>query len=189
MCGNLAHAYPTADPPAALLAVDATVTLRSPRGRREVPVGDLAVGPLTTVLEPDEIVTAVNLPAPPDGARYAYLKYALRPLDFAILGVAVRVVVDERNTCRDVRIGLNGAAGRPLRATDAENVLDGAPAVAGARLTEAGEAAARQSDPLDEVFESGAYRRQMVGVYVRRALERALAGGATDGAAAGGAVG
>lgn len=174
LCGNLAHAYPTADPPAALIAVDAELTLRSPTGERQVPVADFMLGPLTTVLEPGELVTAVTLPAPPAGARYAYLKYAIRPLDFAILGVAVRLVTDAEGRCRQVRIGLNGAASRPLRATSAEQVLEGAPAAGAQQLAAAADAAADQSDPLDEVFESSNYRREMVRVYVRRALERAL---------------
>lgn len=174
LCGNLAHAYPTADPPAALLALDAVLTLRSPRGSRNVPVGEFALGPLTTVLEPDELITAVTLPPPPAGARYAYLKYALRPLDFAILGVAVRLTVDPEGRCGQVRIGLNGAAGRPLRATEAERILEGEVVGAGQLLAAAAEAAAGQSEPLGEVFESSGYRREMVRVYVRRALERAL---------------
>jgi carbon-monoxide dehydrogenase medium subunit len=176
LCGNLAHAYPTADPPAALLAVDAVLTLRSPRGSRRVPAGEFALGPLTTICEADELITAVTLPPPPAGARYAYIKYALRPLDFAILGVAVRLAVDPEGRCGQVRIGLNGAAGRPLRATEAEQILEGEDAGAGAAelLAAAAEAAAGQSEPLGEVFESSAYRRDMVRVYVRRALERAL---------------
>lgn len=174
LCGNLAHAYPTADPPAALMAVDAELTLRSPAGERRVPVTDFVLGPLTTVLEPDELVTAVTLPAPPDGARYAYLKYAVRPLDFAILGVAVRLVIDAEGRCHQVRIGLNGAANRPMRATGAEQILEGASTVGAAELAAAADAAADQSNPLGEVFESSGYRRDMVRVYVRRALERAL---------------
>jgi carbon-monoxide dehydrogenase medium subunit len=176
LCGNLAHAYPTADPPAALLALDAVLTLRSPRGSRNVPVGEFALGPLTTICEADELITAVTLPPPPAGARYAYLKYAVRPLDFAILGVAVRLAVDPEGRCGQVRIGLNGAAGRPLRATEAERILEGEMADAGAAqlFAAAAEAAAGQSEPLGEVFESSAYRREMVRVYVRRALERAL---------------
>ena len=176
LCGNLAHAYPTADPPAALLALDAVLTLRSPRGTRQVPADQFALGPLTTVLEPDELITGVTIPSPPAGARYAYLKYTLRPLDFAILGVAVQLAVDPEGRCRHVRIGLNGAANRPVRATHAEEILEGEP-VGGeqARLfAAAADAAAGQSEPLDEVFESSAYRREMVRVYVRRALERTL---------------
>ena len=176
LCGNLAHAYPTADPPAALLALDATLTLRSPHGSRQVPAGEFILGPLTTILEPGELVTSVILPPPPAGARYAYLKYALRPLDFAILGVAVRLAVDPEGRYRHVRIGLNGAASRPMRVTEAEQILEGAPTGSGSGqlLAAAAGAAADGSEPPDEVFESGAYRKEMIRVYVRRALERAL---------------
>lgn len=179
LCGNLAHAYPTADPPAALLVLDADVVISSRRGERAVPVADFITGPLTTILAPDELITAVTLPPPPPDARYAYLKYAIRPLDFAILGVAVRVVLGGDGRLRQVRIGLNGAADRPLRATAAEQLLEGAPhGTAGTTelAASAAEAAADQSDPLGEVFESSAYRRDMVRVYVRRALEKALGG-------------
>lgn len=178
LCGNLAHAYPSADPPAGLLALDATVTIRSSRGAREVPVEDFVLGPLTTVLEPDEIVTAVSLPAPPPGARYAYLKYAMRPLDFAIVGVAVRVAADADGTAGEVRVALTGAAGRPIRAREAEALVEGRPLeelrADPALLAAAGEAASAACEPLDEVFESADYRRRVAGVYVRRALGRAL---------------
>lgn len=173
LCGNLAHAYPTADPPAALLTLDAELTVASLRGERTVPVSEFITGPLTTVLAPDELLTAITLPPPPEGARYAYLKYAVRPLDFAILGVAVRVAVGADGLLGSVRIGLNGAADRPVRATEAERLLAGK-AADPATLGAAAEAAAAASDPLDEVFESGAYRKEMVRVYVRRALEEAL---------------
>lgn len=73
---------------------EAVIKFQSLLKRRQVPAGEFALGPLTTVLEPAELITAVTLPPPPAGARYAYLKYALRPLDFAIVGVAVRLAVD-----------------------------------------------------------------------------------------------
>lgn len=178
LCGNLAHAYPAADPPAGLLALDATVTIRSARGAREVPAEEFVLGPLTTVLEPDEIVTAITLPAPPPGAGYAYLKYAMRPLDFAIVGVAVRVAADADGTARGVRIALTGAAGRPIRSREAEALVEGRPLAElradPAALAAAGEAASAGCEPLDEVFESADYRRRVAGVYVRRALGRAL---------------
>ena len=176
--GSLAHADPAAEYPAVALALDAEVEALSPRGRRWLAAADFfidfALGPLTTVLEPDELVTAVSLPPQPADARYAYLKFALRPLDFAIIGVAIRLAADPEGRCRHVRIALNGAANRPVRATEAEQLLEGAPMAGSAGLlAEAADAAARQSEPLDEVFESSAYRREMVRVYVRRALERA----------------
>jgi len=173
LCGNVAHAFPTADPPAALIACDARIHLASKAGgERTVEAKDFFTGVMETVARADELITAVSLPPQPEGARGAYLKYAVRPLDFAIVGVAVRVVVSA-GRIEDVRIGLNGAASRPLRAAEAEAVLVGQTPTR-ELLAEAAQTAARHSDPLDEVDGSAAYRRRCVAVHTRRALERAL---------------
>ena len=174
LCGNIAHAFPTADPPAALVASDATIQLASRDGEREIPAEAFFTGIMETAARADEMVTAISLPAQPDGARTAYIKYSVRPLDFAIVGVAVRLVVGGDGTISEARIGLNGAANRTLRATEAESVLVGE-APSEELLAAAGAAAAAQSDPLDDIDGSAGYKRRVIGVYVRRALERALA--------------
>jgi aerobic carbon-monoxide dehydrogenase medium subunit len=175
LCGSVAHAFPTADPPGALIASDARVRLASKaRGEREVAADEFFRGLLETAAEPDELVTAVALPAQPDGARTAYLKFSIRPLDFAIVRVAVRLVLGADGTVADARIGLNGAANRTLRATAAEDVLRGE-APSGDLLRAAGDAAAAQSEPLADVDGDEAYKRTVIGVYTRRALEKALA--------------
>src|SRR3954449_8525674 len=89
LCGNVAHAFPTADPPAALVASEGVIHLASKAGgERTVAAEDFFVGVMQTAAGPEELVTAVGLPPQPDGARTAYLKYAIRPLDFAIVSVA-----------------------------------------------------------------------------------------------------
>src|SRR3954470_12227605 len=126
LCGNVAHAFPTADPPTALVASEGVVHVASRAGgEREVAAEDFFVGLMQTDAGPDELVTAVSLPPQPDGARTAYMKYAIRPLDFAIVSVAVRLVTDADGSIADARIGLAGAANRTLRATEAERVLVG----------------------------------------------------------------
>jgi carbon-monoxide dehydrogenase medium subunit len=175
LCGSVAHAFPTADVPGALVASDARVRLASAaRGEREVAMEDFFVDLLETAAEPDELVTSVVVPAQPDGARSAYLKFSIRPLDFAIVGVAVRIVLGADGTIADARIGLNGAADRTLRATEAEAVLRGN-APSDELFRAAGEAAAAQSDPLADVDGDEAYKRTVIGVYTRRALAKALA--------------
>jgi carbon-monoxide dehydrogenase medium subunit len=175
LCGNVAHGFPTADPPPALIACGARIVLRSrDRGEREVPAEQFFLGLMDTAAADDELVTAVRLPPQPEGARSAYLKYAMRPLDFAIVNAAVRLTLAEDGTIADARIGLGGAANHPLRATDAEAVLRGespTPEV----LARAGDAAAGQSEPLDDVDGSPGYKRRVIGVYTRRALAAALA--------------
>src|SRR5438270_2565890 len=81
LVGNVAHAFPTADPPAALIALGAEVRLRSTSGERVMSVEDFFTGFMQTALRPGEVVTAVEVPAQPPGAVGAYLKYAMRPLD------------------------------------------------------------------------------------------------------------
>jgi aerobic carbon-monoxide dehydrogenase medium subunit len=169
LCGNLAHAYPTADPPAALMVLDAVLRLRSLRAERAIPVEEFFTGPLTTVLAEDELIVSVTLPPPPAGARYSYRKYAIRPLDFAIVGVAVRIASDGEGPCRDVRVAVNGGANRPVRMPRAEQALEHRPLTAES-IEAAAQAAADQAEPLEEVFESAAYRRKMVKVFVTRAL-------------------
>jgi carbon-monoxide dehydrogenase medium subunit len=172
--GNVAHAFPTADPPGALIASDARVHLAGKRGgTRSVPAEEFFVGLLQTAAEPDELVTAIELPEQPAGARTSYVKFAIRPLDFAIVGVAARLVLGDDGTVTDARIGLNGAANRALRATDAEQVL------VGSRpdddlLARAGDAAAAQSAPLADVDGGVDYKRRVTGVYTTRALRGAL---------------
>src|SRR3954449_850850 len=163
LCGNVAHAFPTADPPAALVASDGVVHLASRSGgEREVAAEDFFVGVMQTEAAADELVTAVSLPAQPDGARTAYMKYSIRPLDFAIVSVAVRLVLDGDGAIGDARIVLAGAANHTLRATEAENVLVGerpSPEL----LQRAGRAAAGQCDPLADVDGTPDYKRRVAG--------------------------
>jgi carbon-monoxide dehydrogenase medium subunit len=175
LCGNVAHAFPTADPPAALVASDGVVHLASRSGgERDVAAEDFFVGVMQTEAAADELVTAVSLPAQPEGARTAYLKYSIRPLDFAIVSVAVRLVLGGDGAIGDARVALAGAANHTLRATEAESVLVGerpSPEL----LQRAGQAAARQCDPLADVDGTPEYKRRVAGVYTTRALARALA--------------
>jgi carbon-monoxide dehydrogenase medium subunit len=174
LCGSVAHAFPTADVPAALVASDATVELQSKSGgTREVPAEEFFLGIFQTKAGPEDLVTAVTLPTQPEGARTAYLKYALRPLDFAIVGVAVRVVLADDGSIADARIALNGAASRTLRATAAEQVLMGEQPSA-ELFARAGAEAAKQSQPVADVDGSADYKRRVCGVYTTRALARAL---------------
>jgi carbon-monoxide dehydrogenase medium subunit len=174
LCGNVAHAFPTADPPAALVASDGIVHLASRAGgEREVAAEDFFVGLMQTEAGPEELVTGVSLPAQPEGARTAYMKYAIRPLDFAIVSVAVRLVSGADGTIADARVALAGAHNHTLRATEAERVLVGerpSPEL----LARAGQAAARQAEPLADVDGTVDYKRRVAGVFTARALAKAL---------------
>lgn len=173
--GNLCHADPTGDPPAALIALGAEVEIASQAGRRRIPVEALFADYMETVLEPDELLTAIHLPPPAARSGSAYEKHRIRGVDTAVVGAAVMLTLDaDAETIVDARIGLAGAAVTPLRMADAEAALNGEKATDDA-LEKAASVAAATCSPLDDTEGSEWYRREMVRVFVRRAAERARA--------------
>ena len=171
--GNLSHGDPMTDPAASFMALDAEVTLRSSRGERTLPVEDFFVDYYETALEPDEILTSVRVP-PPAGAVWSHIKFTPRSEeDFATVGVAV-TLTGEGSRCDDVRIALNSVGPTIFRARGAEDVLRGRDITA-ERVEQAGAAAAEASDPIEDVRGTSDYKRDLVAVFVRRAVEQAAA--------------
>ena len=178
--GSVAHADPAAELPAALVALDARVQVTGPRGAREVAADAFFRGLLATTLEPDEILTALEVPAPPAG--WGFVEIARRPGDFALAGVAVTLPSPSLGGegIEGVRLVGFGVGDRPIRLGGAERVLAGGrlDAEAAAR---AGAAAGADCDPPSDVHGSAEYRRHLATVLVERALLQAgarLAGGA-----------
>ncbi|GAC1313376.1 MAG: glyceraldehyde dehydrogenase subunit beta [Chloroflexota bacterium] len=172
--GNLCHADPTADPPAALIALGAQLEIIGPGGTRQVAVEDFVRDFMETDLSPDEVLARVLLPPPRPAAGSAYEKHRLREVDTALVGVAVWLEVDDTGaTIRDARVGLAAAGATPMRSRAAEAELRGAPATADS-LARAAVAAADACEPLSDIEASEWYRRQMVRVFVQRAGSRAL---------------
>ncbi|PXY22224.1 FAD binding domain-containing protein [Prauserella muralis] len=157
--GSLVHADPAADLAAALLACDGTLVARGPRGEREIPATEFFLGPFTTPLEPDELLTEVRLPRQ-TGRGWAFEKFTRRAIDWAIVGVAV---------CGQ-SVGLVNMAGTPLRASATERAL-----ASGAPIAEAAELAAEGTSPVDEPHATAEYRRHLARVLTARALEAAAA--------------
>jgi aerobic carbon-monoxide dehydrogenase medium subunit len=172
--GGLAHADPNQDPPAAYIALEARVGVASKRGQREIPADELFAGYYETVLEPGEIITHVLVPRPERPLKTAYLKFLPRTADdYPTVGVAVALdVVDGR--CQDVRIGISAAGPTPIRARPAEDVLRGQ--TLNEELLRAAAATVPPiTDPVTDHRGSANYKSRMAEVFVRRALERALA--------------
>ena len=169
--GSLAHADPLADWPPVLMALDAEVHVRGPSGSRTVPMGDFVRGPYTTALERGELVTDIVVRECPRGA--AYLKYAYRHGDFAIVAVAAALRVDGGHVS-EARLAAIGVADRPIRLGPAEAKLAGMP-VSEDAFADAAEAAARSVSPPDDHRASSEYRRALLSAFVKRAL-RAAAG-------------
>lgn len=179
--GNLCHNLPGADSPPALIALDATVSLASSRGTRELAVTELFRGFMETTVEPDELLTEIRIPPACEGSRAVYLKHCLRDVDPALVGVAVFLTLaGDNGGCADVRIGIGGVSATPYRAVGAEKVLRGQP-LSRDSISAAAAIAASECDPIADAHGSARYRRKMLEVFARRAL---LAAWQADGAQA-----
>jgi aerobic carbon-monoxide dehydrogenase medium subunit len=167
--GAAAHADPSGDFPACLLALDAEFEVAGPTGKRVIKVKDFFVDPFTTALQPGEVLAEIRVPVPPSGTRGTYLKFSRRSQDWAIVAVAAQATVKD-GKFQDVRIGLTSMGGTPVRATAVEQALRGKKADA-ASIREAAEKAADGTNPPADLNGSPEYRRHLATVLTRRALE------------------
>jgi len=171
--GNICSAVPSADSAPSLLALDARLSIRGPKGTRTMQLDGFFAGPRRTLLELDEMVTEIGVPCPPKGSRGVYLKLSPRhSMDLAVVGVAVVASVKD-GICTDVRIGLGAVAPTPVRARLAESMLAGKP-VSRELIDEASRNAITQCSPIDDHRASQEYRCDMVYVMTRRALNEVL---------------
>jgi carbon-monoxide dehydrogenase medium subunit len=169
--GHLAHADPHMDLPPVLIALDAQVTVAGPSGERKIPVEQLFAGYFETVLARNELITELTVPAQKT-RRACYLKVTTRSAhDWPALGIAISVDGDGNNI-RDARIVVSAATERPTRLAGAEAAARGA--ADDALLRRTGDAAAEEAQVVDDAHGSAAYRKQLVRVYVGRALRKAL---------------
>jgi aerobic carbon-monoxide dehydrogenase medium subunit len=177
--GNLAFADPHSDLATLFLALDATVELVSPRGRRELPLDQFVRGPWETARRPDELLTSVRLSPWPSATAAAYVKFGVH--ERPTLGIAVALLLGGAGRARsawiaEARVVVGCVSPRPGRMPAAESRLSG---VGVAEVDDAvgavAEAAAAGVDPADDLYGSADYKREMVSVFVRRALRVAAA--------------
>ncbi len=169
--GSLAHADPAADYPAVLLVLDATISVVGPGGSRSIAAGDFFQDLYVTALAEDEIITGIEIPALPQGAGAAYLKFAQPASRFALVGCAAMVKVDG-GTCSEVRVAFTGVGNTPFRDSGVEGALSGKAADAAA-IEAAAAQAATGVDILSDHFANEDYRKHLAQVYARRALSEA----------------
>lgn len=169
--GSLCHLDPASEQPCFLAAQGGTLVLRSVRGERRVPAAEWAQGYMTPNLEPDELLTAVELDVWPRGHGWCFTEYARRQGDYAVVGVAVLATCDARRRFTELSIALCGVAPGPVRLHALEQALVGQTADAGAQRK--AEAAAREIDAMADAHVSADYRRHLAGVLTRRALATA----------------
>jgi carbon-monoxide dehydrogenase medium subunit len=172
--GNLAHGDPHMDLPPVLMALDASIVVTGRGGERELAVENLFAGYYETVLEPAELITELRIPAQ-GKRRAAYLKVTTGAADdWPALGVAVSFEA-EGKAVRDVRVVASAATEKAIRLEAAERILSGA-TIDDAVLARAGDAAADGTETVSDVRGSAAYKRELLRVYVRRAVRQALDG-------------
>ena len=171
--GNLAHADPNQDPPATLIALDASVRVRSSGGERGVRVDEFFTDYYETALQPGEVLTDILLPLPAAGSGSAFLKFLPRTADdYATVAAAASLRLDN-GVCRDVRLALGSAGPTPIRARAAEAILEGQ-APNDSTLRAAAAAVKDEVDPLSDIRGSAEYKREMSEVFAYRALRQAL---------------
>jgi aerobic carbon-monoxide dehydrogenase medium subunit len=174
MAGAVAHADPAADWPAALLAAEAEVVASGPDGERVIPIRELYIAILTTVLQPQELVTEIRVPRAVPRSGGAYEKLERKVGDYAVIGVGVQIVLDNSGNVAQAGVGLCNAGSTSIKATDAEEFLAGKP-LAPDNINEAARLAMEASDPVDDDRGPVDYKRAMVRELTRRALRRASA--------------
>jgi CO/xanthine dehydrogenase FAD-binding subunit len=172
--GNLCNASPAADTAPALLVLHACVELVGLGGTRELPLADFLCGPGQTALQPGEILTAVILPAPPAGARMAFLRKGRVQMDLAIVILAVLLLMDD-DVCVDARVAAGAVAPVPLRLGEAESILRGSQ-LDDATIDRARVAVGPAIAPISDLRSSAEYRRQLLSVYVKRGVLAAARG-------------
>ena len=168
--GSLAHADPAAELPAVAICLDAKLRMVGPRGSRDIEAEEFFQGYLTTALDPDEILVETWLPPLQPRTGQAWIEFARRHGDFALVGVAASIsLVDD--VVADARIVLTGVGGKPVRAREAETLLLGGsvPERAGA----AADAARTAIEPEADIHASKEYRAHLAGVLTERAIRLA----------------
>ena len=170
--GSLAHADPAAELPGVAVTCEGEITLRGPAGSRTVRAGDFFTGPLSTLREPDEIITGLHLPKWPSGRRWAFRKYARREGDFALAGILLFYDEERQGTLTNAHVGVIGACPRPHRLTRVETLLNGH-FIEDGLIRRAAATAAEEVDPPDDLHADAAYRRGLVATLIERGLRTA----------------
>lgn len=175
LVGNICNASPSAETAPALLTLDALVNIVGPNGARQAPLAKFFLGPGKTVLASDEIVSELIVPEPEPDAVGAYIKLSpRRAMDLAVVGVAVLLRVRD-GVCSEARIALGAVAPTPIRVPEAESILGGWAVNDDKILNQVADAAMEACRPISDVRGSAEYRREMVGVLVKRAIRNSLA--------------
>lgn len=174
VAGAMAEADPGGDWGPVVLALGGQVVCVGPQSSRTVEISDFFTDFYETALSPGELIKEVRLRVPPVGSGGAYLKLERRSGDFAVVGVAVQLTIGSSGVCEEIGIGLAGVGPTPVKPTAAEAVLRGS-TLSDAAVDAAVRCLDAAIDPASDVRAPAEYRREMAGVFFRRALAKARA--------------
>lgn len=167
--GNLCNGSPSADLTPPLIALGASLMVFSPQGEKTVNIEEFILGPSRTILQPDEILTGITIPLPPQEAKFTFLKHSLKKsMDIAVVNIAAMVSLSG-DTCTSCKIVLGAVAPTPMRSKQAEAALTGK-VLDEENIIKAAEAAATECSPISDLRCSADYRRELVRVLVGRTL-------------------
>jgi aerobic carbon-monoxide dehydrogenase medium subunit len=170
--GSLVHADPSADWPAAILALGGELKVSGPKGQRQIAAEEFFLAPMTTAIEPTEILTEIRVPVASRRYGSAYLTLAQQASGFAVVGIAVWLRMDTKGRCEDIGVGVTGLSEKPFRARTVEERLRGnkpTPKL----IEECASKVAEGSAPLDDLHASAKFRAHLARVYTSRAIQEA----------------
>jgi aerobic carbon-monoxide dehydrogenase medium subunit len=170
--GSLTHADPSADWPAAMLALGGELKLSGPKADRIVQAEMFFLGPMTTGIESTEILTEIRVPVFGSRCGSAYLKMAQQASGFAIVGVAVWLKIGQQARCEDIGVGVTGLSDKPFRARSVEERLRGKK-LTPKLIEESASQVATGIDPLADLHASAEFRAHLARVYTSRAIQEA----------------
>jgi carbon-monoxide dehydrogenase medium subunit len=172
VAGNLCMAVPSADMAPILLAHGALMHVVSPAGDRVIPLREFFIGPRETVLEPTDIVVAIEVPVPPSGTGAASIRLGGRVSLSLPMASAAAVVTMDGTICREAAVSLGAVAPVPILADAAGEALAGRE-LTESSLDEAADLASSATSPIDDIRATKAYRLELVKVLTRRVLRKA----------------
>jgi carbon-monoxide dehydrogenase medium subunit/2-furoyl-CoA dehydrogenase FAD binding subunit len=171
--GSLVHADPSSELPTVICCLDGEMKVVGPSGERVLEPEEFFLTYLTTSLEPSEILLEVRIPTLPQNTAWSFVELSRRSGDFAIVGVATLLFMEDGGVCKEARIALGGVAPTPVRAEEAEELLSGQ-VITDELIKEAGEEAAEATETEPDYHASAEYRKDMARVFVQRGLREAL---------------
>jgi carbon-monoxide dehydrogenase medium subunit len=172
--GSLSHADPAAELVSVTVALDGSFRVRSQDGERWIPARDFFVGLFTTIMGPEELLVEVSLPPVAERSGCSLMEVARRSHDFALVGVAAQVTLDDDGQCLDARIVFLSAGDGPVAADRAAELLQGQVPSEDAIRAAADLAAHEEIDPGSDIHATADFRRHLANVLAGRALEQAF---------------